>query len=119
MIIQPIISLALLGILFFTLTQSGGGYVLRLAMIVSVLSGIVLTWMPALSSVIANYLGVGRGADLIFYIWILVSMLALVSLYFSINQSKKQITELARALALHIAETDTRQVSPKMRSTGQ
>ena len=109
MIIQPIISLILIWILFFTLIQSRGGLVLRFTMTVSVLIGIVLTWMPMLSNVIANYLGVGRGADLIFYIWILVSMLALVSLYFSFNYNKKQITKLTRALALHVAEANVTQ----------
>lgn len=109
MMIQPIITLLLLGILFFTLVQSRKGRVLRTTMIVSVLVGIALTWMPTQSSVIANYLGVGRGADLIFYIWILVSMLALVSLYFSFNRNNRQITELTRALALHVAEVSATQ----------
>ncbi len=113
MMIQPVISLMLLGILFFTLVQSRGGHILRSMMTVSVLVGIVLTWMPSLSNTIAHYLGVGRGADLIFYIWILVSMLALASLYFSFNRNNKQITELTRSLALHIAEANTAQAHKK------
>ncbi len=105
MMIQPIITVVLVGILFFTLMQSRRGFVLRTTMLASVLLGIVLTWMPALASTIANLLGVGRGADLIFYIWILVSMLALVTLYFSFNRQHKQITALSRALALHVAQS--------------
>jgi hypothetical protein len=104
MMIQPIISLILLAILFFTFIQSRSGRLLRTTMFLSVLLGLVFTWMPTLANQIANYLGVGRGADLIFYIWILVSMLALVALYFSFQHSNKQITELTRALALHVAE---------------
>lgn len=102
--IQPIITVILLLILFFTLIQSRSNRILRAMMILSVLFGITLTWMPALSNEIANYMGVGRGADLIFYIWILISMLALVALYFTLNRQNKQITELARALALHAAQ---------------
>ena len=113
MMIQPIITLILLGILFFTLIQSRGGRILRSMMSVSVVIGIVLTWMPGLSNTIAHFLGVGRGADLIFYIWILVSMLGLASLYFSFNRNNKQITELTRALALHIAEAQVTQVPQK------
>ena len=81
MIIQPLITLALLGILFFTFIQSRSGHVLRALMALCVLCGLLLTWMPGLSHVIANALGVGRGADLVFYCWILASMLALVALY--------------------------------------
>jgi hypothetical protein len=109
MIIQPIISLILLGILFFTLMQSRSGHLLRFAMIFSVALGIMLTWMPVLSNTIANYLGVGRGADLIFYIWILVSMLAFVALYFSFNRQNKQLTALSRAFALYVAENNLKQ----------
>lgn len=104
MMIQPLISLVLLGILFFTLIQSRSGRILRVTMTLSVMIGITLTWMPALSNEIASLLGVGRGSDLIFYIWILTSMLALAALYFSVNRQNKQITELSRALALHMAE---------------
>ena len=106
MMIQPILSVMLLGILLFTLMQSRRGFVLRTTMILSVLLGLVLTWAQGLANKIANYLGVGRGADLIFYIWILVSMLALVALYFGINRQSKQITELTRTLALYMAEVD-------------
>lgn len=109
MMIQPIISLFLLGILFFTLIQSRRGHVLRTTMTLSVLLGMLFTWAPSLANEIANALGVGRGADLIFYIWILVSLLALMALYFSLNRQNKQITELTRALALYIAEVDVKQ----------
>jgi small membrane protein len=113
MMIQPLISLVLLGILFFTLIQSRSGRILRTTMILSVLLGIIFTWMPVLSNKIANYLGVGRGADLIFYIWILISMLALVALYFSFSRQNKQITDLARALALHVAAGNVTQEHKK------
>lgn len=110
--IQPLISLMLLGILFFTLVQSHTGRVLRITITLAVLLGIVLTWMPALSNSIANMIGVGRGADMIFYIWILVSMLALVALYFGFNRQNKQITKLARAMALFAAEKNIEKRPP-------
>jgi len=104
MIIQPILTIFLLGILFFVLSQHHGGKVLRPTMSVAVTVGVFLTWMPDLSSKFANFLGIGRGADLIFYLWIVLSMLALVSLYITINRQDKQITQLARALALYEAK---------------
>jgi len=107
MMIQPIITLLLLGILVFTLAQTHNSRLVRPLMTLSVFFGVLMTWMPGLSSIIANYLGVGRGADLLFYIWILVSMLALVALHFNIIEQKKQITELTRTLAIHMAESNS------------
>lgn len=108
MMIQPIISLLLLGILIFTLAQPQNSRMVRPLMIVSIFFGILMTWMPELSQLIANYLGVGRGVDLLFYIWILVSLLALVALHFNIIEQKKQITELTRTLAIHMTESNSR-----------
>jgi hypothetical protein len=73
-------------------------------MILSVSIGIALTWMPSIANSIAHSMGVGRGSDLIFYMWILVSLFALITLHFSISRQNKQITELARALAILSAE---------------
>ena len=104
MIIQPILSVLLLGILFFVLIQHHSGRVLRPAVTFAVILGIFFTWMPEFSNDVANYLGIGRGADLIFYIWIVLSMLALASLYITFNKQERQITSLTRALALHQAQ---------------
>jgi hypothetical protein len=104
MIIQPILSVLLLGILFFVLIQHHSGRVLRSTMSIAVILGIFLTWMPELSNQFANYMGIGRGVDLIFYIWIVLSMLALASLYITFNRQDRQITHLTRALALHQAQ---------------
>ena len=104
MIIQPILTIFLLGILFFVLVQHRTGRLLRPAVIIAVAVGIVFTWMPALSVVVANFLGVGRGLDLIFYIWILLSMLGLISLYITFSRQDRQITQLTRSLALYQAQ---------------
>ncbi len=104
MIIQPILSVLLLGILFFVLIQHHTGRLLRPAVTIVVATGIFFTWMPGFSNKVANYLGIGRGADLIFYIWIVLSMLALASLYITFNKQERQITHLTRALALHQAQ---------------
>ena len=103
MIMQPILSVLLLGILFFVMIQHHSGRVLRPLVTLAVVVGIIFTWMPTLSNQVANFLGIGRGADLIFYIWIVLSMLAFASLYISFNRQERQITHLTRALALHQA----------------
>lgn len=104
MTIQLIISGLLAGILIFTLIQQHIGQFLRFTMFTSISTGLVVTWMPELANSIANHLGVGRGADLLFYLWILVSMLALFTVYLALKKKDEQITDLTRALAIHIAE---------------
>jgi small membrane protein len=110
MIIQPILSILLLGILFFVMIQHQSGRLLRPAVTIAVTMGIFFTWMPELSNEFANYVGIGRGADLIFYIWIVLSMLALASLFITFNKQERQITHLTRALALHQAQV---KISPE------
>jgi hypothetical protein len=102
--IQPIITAALLGILLFALLSRQAGQVLRLGFAAAVVAGLVVTWAPDLSNRIARWLGVGRGADLLFYMWILISLLVLVMVHLKFLRLSRQITELARAVALLRAE---------------
>lgn len=103
MIIQPILSALLLSILFFVMIQHHSGRVLRRTVAIAVLIGITFIWMPELSNQFAHRVGIGRGADLVIYVWIVLSMLGLASLYITFNRQERQITQLARALALQQA----------------
>lgn len=51
---------------------------------ISVLSliGMIFVVKPDLASAVANMVGVGRGADLILYFWIMFSVLVMMSLQF-------------------------------------
>ena len=67
-------------------------------------AGIYLVWRPEDASHVANMLGVGRGADLVFYVWTLLSLFMLLGVYLKIQRYHEQLTGLARAIALHEAE---------------
>ncbi len=62
--------------------------------------GIVLVLHPDWSSRLAQMLGVGRGADLIFYIWTVLSVLLIANIHFRLRYQKEMLTTLARELAL-------------------
>jgi len=49
---------------------------------------------------LAGWMGVGRGADLVFYCWIVISLIVSVNLYFKIQSLQEVATELTRELAL-------------------
>lgn len=62
--------------------------------------GIWFVLMPEHTSTLAETLGVGRGADLMLYLWIVISVFVLMSLQFKILGLQREVTELAREIAL-------------------
>jgi len=71
--------------------------VLLFAMITA---GIVFALRPNITNIIARNLGVGRGADLIFYISILIFWFISLKLYARIRKLEQQFTEIIRKDAL-------------------
>lgn len=70
------------------------------AMAVTAAVGIYFAWRPDDLSAIAHLMGVGRGADLLLYIWVVVSFLAIVALMLRLRALREQITTLVRHIAL-------------------
>ena len=62
--------------------------------------GIALVIRPDWSSEVARLLGVGRGADLILYVWTAVSILVLANVHFRLRRLQSMITLLTRELAI-------------------
>jgi hypothetical protein len=61
-------------------------------------AGIVI-W-PDATYIIANKLGIGRGADLVVYVGLAILFFSVFRLMASVEKQKREITELTRALAL-------------------
>lgn len=55
---------------------------------------------PSLLSTIANFFGIGRGADLLLYMFVLAALLYAVAAMRAKARSEARVTELARAVAL-------------------
>lgn len=64
------------------------------------LVGLYFIIFPNTTNFIAAYLGVGRGADLIFYIFIMFCLTIFVQQYQRIQLLEKSITELVRHQAI-------------------
>jgi hypothetical protein len=68
----------------------------------------VLVWIgtasiiifPDATSFLAQLLGIGRGADLIIYVSLLISFYLIFRLYVAFTRLEQAITELVRAIAL-------------------
>ena len=67
--------------------------------------GIALVIRPDWSSAVAKSLGVGRGADLILYVWTAISILVLANIHFRLRAYHSMITVLTRELAILTAKS--------------
>jgi hypothetical protein len=59
---------------------------------------------PALTSRVANQIGIGRGADLVLYLFVLAFVVVSLLFYAALQRQQRQITELVRVLAIQRAE---------------
>ena len=64
------------------------------------LGGLYFVWIPAHATRLAELVGIGRGVDLIIYIWVVISLLVLLNLHLKLRAQMELITVLAREIAL-------------------
>ena len=64
------------------------------------LLGIALVLRPGWAQLGADLLGIGRGADLVLYLWSVASLLLLANLHFRMRSQSAVITTLTRELAI-------------------
>lgn len=100
MIIQVFLSAVLVGVAVFAGFQRTSARIVRYGLLVTVALGLVFVWAPDQSLLLAKRVGVTRGADLIFYTWVVLTLAFVVFLYLKIIRLSRTVTELARALAL-------------------
>jgi hypothetical protein len=100
MIAQVLFTLALLTVVLIAFAQLSQLPLIGGASICVALFGIYLVWMPEDATHIAHFVGVGRGADLIMYVWILISFSVWLLIYLSVRDQLQLITSLARNIAL-------------------
>lgn len=95
-----------LGILFALFLAIGAGSYLRgrkfFGLSLSLVSAfaIFLSVNPEVSSVAASIFGVGRGVDLIFYLFIPVSLMINIALFNKFQRQESKIESLARSIAI-------------------
>lgn len=78
------------------------------------LAGFYFVWLPAHATWLAAAMGIGRGVDLVLYVWVVVSLLAILNLHLIARSQLELITVLARKLAIAQA---VQSVSPKTAAT--
>ncbi|MEZ4826708.1 MAG: DUF2304 domain-containing protein [Bacteroidia bacterium] len=74
--------------------------VMRVLVMVVLIAGLIFSIFPDSSTVIANFLGIGRGADLIMYVGMLGLSAVSVLLYLRTLKLEQMITKIIRDKAL-------------------
>ena len=72
----------------------------RLLVLLALLAGVVMVVWPGLLSRLAEFVGIGRGADLLFYLAIVAGLIYVVNEYKRSVQLTRANTQLAREIAL-------------------
>lgn len=107
MIFSVFLTAVLLGIIGYALLQQRDFPVVARALPFVCGLGIYVAWNPERTSSVAQLVGVGRGTDLMLYVWMLVSALLILVLHLKLVNHARRLTELARAMAIANAEPPT------------
>jgi len=98
--VQFVLILMLIGVLLLYFSRLRSGLLDRIVVLVFGLLGIVMVGFPDWTNQAAYLVGVGRGADLFFYLAIVGFGFASLILYSKIRDLEHHLTQLARAIAV-------------------
>lgn len=100
MIFSILLTVFLLGLFVYALLQKKQFPLVGRALPVVALLGIYVAWFPDQTSTWARWVGVGRGVDLMLYVWIMASGLLFLGLHLKLVAQQRLLTDLVRAMAL-------------------
>ena len=100
MIAQFILSVLLAGIVVYAWSEYARSPAVAVLTLLVASAGLYFVWMPDHSTQLAEAVGIGRGVDLILYIWVCLSLIVLLNLHLKLRTQMELITALARKIAL-------------------
>lgn len=103
MIFSTIVSVLLLGLIVYALLQKRDFPIVARTLPFVALLGIYVLWFPESTSQAAHWLGIGRGVDLMSYVWMLVSGLLILVLHLKLVAYDRRLTEMVRFFAIQTA----------------
>jgi small membrane protein len=104
MIAQLVLTTLLAAILLYAWTEYRRSPAVALLTVFVASAGIYFVWMPEHSTQLAELVGIGRGVDLILYIWVCISLIVLLNLHLKLRTQMELITTLARKIAIAEAQ---------------
>jgi hypothetical protein len=104
MIAQIGLSLLLGAVIAYAWAQYARAPAIGLVAMLAACAGLYFVWLPAHATRLAELVGIGRGVDLILYVWVIISLLVMLNLHLKLRAQMELITALAREIAIAKAE---------------
>jgi hypothetical protein len=119
MIAQLVLSLLLGVVLIYAWAQYRRSPIVTVLSCAVSLFGFYFVWIPSHATRVAELVGIGRGADLVLYVWVCISLVVLLNLHLKLRTQHELITQLARSIALANATLpeDARPCAPSRMSS--
>jgi hypothetical protein len=119
MIAQVVLSLLLGIVLLYAWAQYRRSPIVTVLSCAVSLIGFYFVWFPSHATRVAEFVGIGRGADLVLYVWACISLVVLLNLHLKLRTQHELLTQLARSIALANATLpeDTRPSDPSRMSS--
>lgn len=103
MIIQLILTGCLACVAVYGWAQLSSVRIVSLGLMLLSVCAIYFVWNPELTSRLANLVGVGRGTDLVLYLFLVFVLSQLVVIHVRLHSQMTLITQIARRIALDSA----------------
>ena len=100
MIAKVVLSLLLGIVLLYAWAQYRRSPIVTILSCTVSLIGFYFVWLPSHATRVAEFVGIGRGADLILYVWACISLVVLLNLHLKLRTQHELLTQLARSIAL-------------------
>ena len=100
MTIKLLLTVGVLAVLLYAVTHRRQTPAVSLVISAGSVVGGFFVWFPETANDVARWVGVGRGADLVFYCWLVISAGATLNLHVKARAAHTQFTMLVRELAL-------------------
>ena len=119
MIAQVVLSLLLGIVLLYAWAQYRRSPIVTVLSCAVSLIGFYFVWLPSHATRVAEFVGIGRGADLVLYVWACISLVVLLNLHLKLRTQHELLTQLARSIALANASLpeDARPTEPSRMSS--
>jgi small membrane protein len=100
MIAQLLFTVMLLAVVLYASTMFRQAPIIGFLSATVALGGLYFVWLPFHATWLAELAGIGRGVDLILYVWVVISLIVLLNLHLKLRMQNETITALARELAI-------------------
>ena len=107
MIAQIFLSLPLCTVFLYAWIEYRRSPVVAVLSSMVALAGLYFVWVPSQSTRLAEFVGIGRGVDLILYTWVGISLLVILNLHLKLRTQLELITVLAGTIEQWIEKEKT------------